>query len=876
MIPRGLRDWFAKSICVIPVPFMTIRDALSGGGQQNAPKITTHILEELRCSDSNFCTWVSLPRELGAWKLETTPAALQQVCAEALSRIKKRSCMCSHMRKGSPNFGGFLDHVVIRSPSDWSHILEPQPVRIFTANARNQFFPDPGSLRQQLTDMTTALQELAVSQVSVERCQFVAKGIFEGGIVQQTESTLWEAMRTTVAQGVQLAPWLNGSQIYGLRYDVSELQLRVTVWDKKLTKLGGLCSQLYDTRLLESTIFGSRFQLWGWADSPAIARLAITHMVIKRARECGIINDMLQRRLGRACFALQEDTDDFLFECFIDPQPHKRYPSAPAMFSLPKWKSTEYDPDNPVLKWRDIVSYKSHALQSYSRVISRALQLLCAFLHSSGLCVGFPNMLGVRDQIKAIQRFADGATSVNFRERDMDDMFWQIERSEALQAISWAIDRARSDARGKTLWFSIAKGLEKDLDRFGKNSAKSFVTLSESEVLRFVEYDMTENVFLTVGSLILYQGARGIPIGGFLSAQIAEIWACWKEFTSLFGENVQSAQRQLTDLCADFSKTQGIPVQITLPGTVELIHHSPDETVLAHDMFVSRTVHLVTPETLCQSGFSGWWSRADRTFATAEVAGHHVRFIHTLPWDGAEGGRLQSIVRHSTRKNKRVVMQFFRNFDALNGVVGEILSAETEGVDTGPSSQSRPVVIMSRYRDNIYFAMAGISPFLEAPTLFLIEQLTAVLYNIPLKWEPHGSVTTWGEASMLLDQHMGFFKHSFGLQRKGVVQKLSDWVTGTVTAEWENWVDAHSPNARMVLRSLLPSLLYKSVLYALNKRDVVSNMRSLLWGLGVKRYPDQWWRPALHRFFHRFRLHRVVGFKTMMCWYQEGRQVLSV
>ena len=129
---------------------------------------------------------------------------------------------------------------------------------------------------------------------------------------------------------------------------------------------------------------------------------------------------------------------------------------------------------------------------------------------------------------------------------------------------------------------------------------------------------------------------------------------------------------------------------------------------------------------------------------------------------------------------------------------------------------------------------------------------------------------------MLLDRHMGFFKHSFGLQRKGVVQKLSDWVTGTVTAEWEKWVDAHSPNARMVLRSLLPSLLYKSLLYALNKRDVISNMRSLLWGLGVKRYPDQWWRLALHRFFYRFRLHRVVGFKTMMCWYQEGRQVLSV
>ena len=95
--------------------------------------------------------------------------------------------------------------------------------------------------------------------------------------------------------------------------------------------------------------------------------------------------------------------------------------------------------------------------------------------------------------------------------------------------------------------------------------------------------------------------------------------------------------------------------------------------------------------------------------------------MQTLPWDGAEGGRLQSIVQHSTRKNKRVAMQLFWNFDALNGIVGEILSADIVGACAGPSSQSMPVVIMSRYRDNIYFAMVGISPFLEAPSVFLLN-----------------------------------------------------------------------------------------------------------------------------------------------------------
>ena len=116
---------------------------------------------------------------------------------------------------------------------------------------------------------------------------------------------------------------------------------------------------------------------------------------------------------------------------------------------------------------------------------------------------------------------------------------------------------------------------------------------------------------------------------------------------------------------------------------------------------------------------------------------------------------------------------------------------------------------------------------LEAPILFIIEKLTAVLYSIQLKWEPHGQVTTWGEASMILHLPPTTVQHgvqqSFGLQRKGVVQKLSEVVSGTVTAEWEQWVDAHSPNARSVLRSLFPALLYKSLLYALTQRDVVAN-----------------------------------------------------
>ena len=115
---------------------------------------------------------------------------------------------------------------------------------------------------------------------------------------------------------------------------------------------------------------------------------------------------------------------------------------------------------------------------------------------------------------------------------------------------------------------------------------------------------------------------------------------------------------------------------------------------------------------------------------------------------------------------------------------------------------------MSRYRDNVYFAMVEISPLLEAPILFIIEKVTEVLYSIRLKWEPHSQVTTWGESSML--RHG--FHQSFGLQRKGVVRKLSEVVNGTVTAEWEQWVDTHSPNARSKTLIVLLSYVLSSPL----------------------------------------------------------------
>lgn len=121
-----------------------------------------------------------------------------------------------------------------------------------------------------------------------------------------------------------------------------------------------------------------------------------------------------------------------------------------------------------------------------------------------------------------------GGCPLILAEMDMDDMFWEIPTQEVFQAVKWAIKRAKGDG-GKN-FFSLAKGNMRQLDWLGASSGKSFMVLSSNEVKQFVEFNVTKCNLLVLGQLILRQGRKGVPIGGFLSIQfgrvkLAELWA---------------------------------------------------------------------------------------------------------------------------------------------------------------------------------------------------------------------------------------------------------------------------------------------------------------------------------------------------------------
>ena len=61
------------------------------------------------------------------------------------------------------------------------------------------------------------------------------------------------------------------------------------------------------------------------------------------------------------------------------------------------------------------------------------------------------------------------------------------------------------------------------LDRVGKGASRDFVNVEHNEVMRYVSFDVKEVNLVAMGPFILRQWGAGVPIGGFLSAKLAEL-----------------------------------------------------------------------------------------------------------------------------------------------------------------------------------------------------------------------------------------------------------------------------------------------------------------------------------------------------------------
>ena len=171
-----------------------------------------------------------------------------------------------------------------------------------------------------------------------------------------------------------------------------------------------------------------------------------------------------------------------------------------------------------------------------------------------------------------------------------------------------------------------------------------------------------------------------------------------------------------------------------------------------------------------------------------------------------------------------------------------------------------PLVIISRYRDNVYILVCGVHET-EYPVLrCAISAFLSVLYGIKLQWGPNGAVAIWGIGTVT-------FGGSFGLRKKRAVTDLA-----AKRAEWERWLDVGSTNSKQTWRSMFPSLLINSVWFSTSEVELKANLQSLMWGMGVKGYPPVWWRGQLLRLHRDNDLQQVVDFKELFARLKQGRE----
>uniref|UniRef100_A0A7S1I2K4 Uncharacterized protein n=1 Tax=Eutreptiella gymnastica TaxID=73025 RepID=A0A7S1I2K4_9EUGL len=283
-------------------------------------------------------------------------------------------------------------------------------------------------------------------------------------------------------------------------------------------------------------------------------------------------------------------------------------------------------------------------------------------------------------------------------EMDMEDMFWEIPKHEVVEALKWAIGSVKG--RKKEQWFCLHRRGVRKLDRFGKGASSDYLSIRDEQVTRYVLFDIQEDTLFCFGRLILSQGKKGVPIGGFLSAHLAEIWCAWKEELRLFGDQKSEVEERVTSSLQN--AFPGVGVKLSLLGHTDftIAPHQGETMQCLGGMLRRPDIHNASKDAIDLGGFGGWWSPMDRLLGTLSTAMGPIHLVNTIPWDGSSGGRVDTIIHETEPKNKSRVRDFLRDVKPLYSIVGEVIHASK--AHEGPLLTPLPCILLSRYRENAH------------------------------------------------------------------------------------------------------------------------------------------------------------------------------
>ena len=119
--------------------------------------------------------------------------------------------------------------------------------------------------------------------------------------------------------------------------------------------------------------------------------------------------------------------------------------------------------------------------------------------------------------------------------------------------------------------------------------------------------------------MVLEQGRQGVPIGGHISAQLAEIWAKARKLEGLFGRYRGEVASRWKEKMQEYTlrwkeiPPQGWKVGLELYDPHEIVYPIQHRTTMVRHgkVLANRDRGLIHRGTLPSQGFGGWWSPRD-------------------------------------------------------------------------------------------------------------------------------------------------------------------------------------------------------------------------------------------------------------------------
>ena len=142
---------------------------------------------------------------------------------------------------------------------------------------------------------------------------------------------------------------------------------------------------------------------------------------------------------------------------------------------------------------------------------------------------------------------------------------------------------------------------------------------------------------------------------------------------------------------------------------------------------------------------------------------------------------------------------------------------------------------------------------------FLVH-LQQALYQVPIKSEPEGQFLHWGECCVSCTL-------TLSLTLKGFRSEFFD------PAVWDRWPDRWSPSCGVVLQSMVPALVLKSIVFALCCDHQSLNVEGVVTGFGDKGYRWCWWFMPLRCRLQALGLGSLCEYSALKAWVAHGKAI---